>query len=50
VKHACNGWQANRQEYLAEKFPAIKLVALSMKDDDDTIISMIRSRLLALIF
>ena len=30
-------------EYLAEKFPAIKLVALSMKDDDDTIISMIRA-------
>ena len=30
-------------EYLSEKFPAIKLVALSMKDDDDTIISMIRA-------
>jgi DNA-binding NarL/FixJ family response regulator len=29
--------------YLTEKFPAIKLVALSMKDDDATIISMIRA-------
>jgi DNA-binding NarL/FixJ family response regulator len=30
-------------EYLTEKFPAIKLVALSMKDDDATIISMIKA-------
>ena len=30
-------------EYLSEKFPAIKLVALSMKDDDATIISMIKA-------
>jgi DNA-binding NarL/FixJ family response regulator len=30
-------------EYLSQKFPAIKLVALSMKDDDATIISMIKA-------
>lgn len=30
-------------EYLSEKHPAIKLVALSMKDDDATIISMIKA-------
>ena len=30
-------------EYLTQKFPAIKLVALSMKDDDATIISMIKA-------
>ena len=30
-------------EYLTKKYPAIKLVALSMKDDDDTIISMIKA-------
>lgn len=30
-------------EYLTEKYPAIKLVALSMKDDDATIISMIKA-------
>lgn len=30
-------------EYLTKKFPAIKLVALSMKDDDATIISMIKA-------
>lgn len=30
-------------EYLSEKLPAIKLVALSMKDDDATIISMIKA-------
>ncbi len=30
-------------EILSEKFPAIKLVALSMKDDDATIISMIKA-------
>ncbi|SFQ29292.1 response regulator [Parafilimonas terrae] len=30
-------------EYLSEKYPAIKLVALSMKDDDATIISMIKA-------
>src|SRR5436190_472403 len=30
-------------EYLSEKFPAIKLVALSMKDDDATIISMLKA-------
>jgi len=30
-------------EYITEKFPAIKLVALSMKDDDATIISMIKA-------
>ncbi|MFT4155548.1 response regulator [Parafilimonas sp.] len=29
--------------YLSEKFPAVKLVALSMKDDDATIISMIKA-------
>jgi len=30
-------------EYLTQKFPAVKLVALSMKDDDATIISMIKA-------
>jgi DNA-binding NarL/FixJ family response regulator len=30
-------------EYLSQKFPAVKLVALSMKDDDATIISMIKA-------
>lgn len=30
-------------EYLTEKFPAVKLVALSMKDDDETIINMIKA-------
>lgn len=30
-------------EYLTQKYPAIKLVALSMKDDDATIISMIKA-------
>lgn len=30
-------------EYLSQKSPAIKLVALSMKDDDATIISMIKA-------
>ncbi len=30
-------------EYLSQKYPAIKLVALSMKDDDATIISMIKA-------
>jgi len=30
-------------EYLTKKYPAIKLVALSMKDDDATIISMIKA-------
>jgi DNA-binding NarL/FixJ family response regulator len=30
-------------EYISEKYPAIKLVALSMKDDDATIISMIKA-------
>lgn len=30
-------------EYLTVKYPAIKLVALSMKDDDETIISMIKA-------
>src|SRR4249919_1742685 len=30
-------------EYLSTKYPAIKLVALSMKDDDATIISMIKA-------
>lgn len=30
-------------EYLTEKYPTIKLVALSMKDDDATIISMIKA-------
>jgi DNA-binding NarL/FixJ family response regulator len=30
-------------EYLTQHFPAIKLVALSMKDDDATIISMIKA-------
>jgi DNA-binding NarL/FixJ family response regulator len=28
---------------IAEKFPAIKLVALSMKDDDTTVISMLKA-------
>jgi DNA-binding NarL/FixJ family response regulator len=30
-------------EYLTKKYPVIKLVALSMKDDDATIISMIKA-------
>jgi len=30
-------------EYLTKKYPAIKLVALSMKDDDATIVSMIKA-------
>ena len=30
-------------EYISQKYPAIKLVALSMKDDDATIISMIKA-------
>src|SRR4030095_7980125 len=30
-------------EYLSKHFPAVKTVALSMKDDDATIISMIRA-------
>ena len=30
-------------DYLTQKFPAIKLVALSMKDDDATIINMIKA-------
>ncbi len=30
-------------DYLSKKYPAIKLVALSMKDDDATIISMIKA-------